>query len=290
MKLLSVLEATTTHFTKHALPSPRLQAELLIAHALSLPRLSLYLQFERELTAPELEILRPLVRRRAAREPIQHITGTTSFSGLTLRCSPAALIPRPETELLIELANQMLQNQPPSLVIDVGTGTGAIPLALARRQPQHRYLGIDISPEALLLAKENSTQPLSAPPVGTKVDWKENDLLQNLAEPALLLTANLPYLTPAEIDSAEPEVRHDPTLALDGGKDGLDLFRRLLPQAALIAPALLLECSPHQTAPLALLAQQSGYSHTAIHPDLTSRPRFVEARRDGRPCLFSHFA
>ena len=252
--------------------------------------MGLYLQFERELTAPELELLRPLVRRRAAREPIQHITGTTSFSGLTLRCRSAALVPRPETELLVEHAARILAHQPAGLVLDVGTGTGAIPLALARRQPQHRYLGLDISEEALLLAQENCAHPASAPPAGTKVDWKRSDLLHAQTEAAVLLTANLPYLTPEEIASAEPEVRHDPILALDGGSDGLDLFRRLLPQATLICPTLLCECSPHQTANLSALAQQFGYPHTRIHSDLTSRPRFVEARRDPDPCLDPHFA
>jgi release factor glutamine methyltransferase len=290
MKLLAVLEATTGHFARHGLTSPRLQAELLIAHVLSLPRLGLYLQFERELNPAELDSLRTMVRRRATREPVQHITGTTGFAGLTLRCNSSALIPRPETEILVEHATRILQDLPESLVIDVGTGTGAIPLALARRQPKHRYLGLDVSSDALALARENASQPSSVPPEGTRVEWKQNDLLQDFTESAALITANLPYLTSEEIASAEPEVRHDPTLALDGGTDGLDLIRRLLPQAVKIAPVILLECGPSQTETVSDLARKAGYTEITVHPDLTSRPRIVEARRNGDPCLPSRFA
>lgn len=277
MKLLAVLEATTGHFAKNGLPSPRLQSELLIAHALGLPRLQLYLQFERELNSTELDQLRSLVRRRASREPIQHIIGSTGFCGLTLLCAKTALVPRPETEILVEHAIRILQNQPAGLVIDVGTGTGAIPLALVRKHPQLRYLGLDFSPEALDLARQNATHALSAPPEGTTLEWRENDLLDGLTEKALLITANLPYLTPEEIATAEPEVRHDPRLALDGGKDGLDLIRRLLPQAARLTSTLLMECGPSQAEQVAELARSAGFTHAVVHPDLTSRPRLVEA-------------
>ena len=279
MKLLSVLEATTGHFTKHGVPSPRLQAELLLAHALSLPRLGLYLQFERDLNSTELDTLRELVRRRAAREPLQHVTGSAGFCGLTLKCTPAALIPRPETEILVEHAARILGESSPGLVIDVGTGTGAIPLALARKHPTFQYLGLDISPEALALAAENATAPGSAPNEGTKMEWKKNDLLEGVTGSAVLITANLPYLTPAEIESAEPEVRHDPRLALEGGADGLDLIRRLIPQAAKLAKSLLLECGPDQAQKVAALAREAGFTNVAVHPDLTHRPRIVEARR-----------
>ncbi|NDF17400.1 MAG: peptide chain release factor N(5)-glutamine methyltransferase [Verrucomicrobia bacterium] len=279
MKLLSVLEATTGHFTKHGVPSPRLQAELLLAHALSLPRLGLYLQFERELNATELESLRHLVRRRAAREPLQHVTGSSGFCGLTLKCTPAALIPRPETEILVEHAARIMGELQPGLVIDVGTGTGAIPLALARKQPAFRYFGVDLSGEALALAAENTSASSSAPPAGTSVTWKKGDLLEGITETAVLITANLPYLTSAEIESAEPEVRHDPLMALAGGAEGLDLIRRLIPQTFRLAPALLLECGPEQAPKVAALAREAGFPQVAVHPDLTSRPRVVEARR-----------
>jgi release factor glutamine methyltransferase len=279
MKLLSVLEATTGHFTKHGVPSPRLQAELLLAHALSLPRLGLYLQFERDLNSTELDTLRELVRRRAAREPLQHVTGSAGFCGLTLKCTPAALIPRPETEILVEHAARILGESSPGLVIDVGTGTGAIPLALARKHPTFQYLGLDISPEALALAAENATAPGSAPNEGTKMEWKKNDLLEGVTGSAVLITANLPYLTPAEIESAEPEVHHDPRLALEGGADGLDLIRRLIPLAFHLTPCLLLECGPDQAQKVAALAREAGFTNVAVHPDLTHRPRIVEARR-----------
>ena len=181
MKLLAVLEATTGHFSRNLLPSPRLQAELLLAHALNLPRLGLYLQFERDLTPAELETLRSLVRRRAAREPLQHLTGSTAFSGLTLLCRPTALIPRPETEILVEHAARLLQEIPPGWVIDVGTGTGAIPLALARRQPQHRYLGLDISAEAIVLAAEryDGPEPVN---VGAGFEIKIKELVPLIAQ------------------------------------------------------------------------------------------------------------
>lgn len=279
MKLLAVLEATTGHFAKNGIPSPRLQSELLIAHALGLPRLQLYLQFERDLNPAELEQLRGLVRRRANREPIQHITGSTGFGGLTLLCGKEALIPRPETELLVEHAARLLENQAPGLVIDVGTGTGAIPLALARKRPQHRYLGLDLSPTALALARQNSAQAPSAPPSGTQMEWRENDLLAGQTDPAILITANLPYLTPEEIACAEPEVRHDPSMALLGGADGLDWIRRLIPQAAALTSTLLLECGSSQTETVAELARASGFTQAVIHSDLTSRPRFVEATK-----------
>jgi len=279
MKLLSVLEATTGHFTKHGVPSPRLQAELLLAHALSLPSLGLYIQFERELNATDLDALRELVRRRATREPLQHVTGSAGFCGLTLKCTPAALIPRPETEILVESAARILGDSSPGLVIDVGTGTGAIPLALARKQPAFHYLGLDISDDALALAAENAAASASAPPAGTSVTWRKGNLLENITESAALITANLPYLTPAEIESAEPEVRHDPRLALEGGADGLDFIRRLIPQAFRLAPALLLECGPEQAPKVSALAREAGFAKVAVHPDLTSRPRVVEARR-----------
>ena len=147
------------------------------------------------------------------------------------------------------------------------------------KQPAFQYLGLDISADALALAAENTSAPGSAPNEGTKVEWKKNDLLEGITGSAVLITANLPYLTPAEIESAEPEVRHDPRLALEGGADGLDLIRRLIPQAAKLAKSLLLECGPDQAQKVAALAREAGFTNVAIHPDLTHRPRIVEARR-----------
>jgi release factor glutamine methyltransferase len=270
MKLLEVLEKTAAFFKDKAVESPRLQAELLIAHVLSLPRLSLYLQFERELSEAELDVLRPLVKRRGQREPLQHLLGTTEFYGLKLKCSPAALIPRPETEGLVERLLAAVKDLPPGLIYDVGTGTGAIALALAQNLPAWKIKAIDVSPEALALARENAeTLGIS------NVEFVQGNLLEGQTEPAAAVAANLPYLNASEMAGRQPEVGFDPALALAGGEDGLDLIRRLLPQAAPLAPAVFLEIGPGQAQTAQSLLQEQHYGQARIENDLTDRPRYA---------------
>lgn len=274
MKLLEVLEKTSSFFREKGVESPRLQAELLIAHVLSLPRLSLYLQFERELSETELDALRPLVKRRSQREPLQHLVASTEFYGLKLKCSPAALVPRPETEGLVERMLAALKDSPPGLVYDVGTGTGAIALALAKNLPDWRVKALDISPDALALARENA-QALAL----SNVEFQQGDLLSGQTGPAAAVAANLPYLTAEEMGSLQPEVRFDPALALEGGTDGLDLIRRLLPQASALAPAVFLEIGPGQAKAAASLLQENGFPHTRVESDLNGRPRYAVGSR-----------
>ena len=270
MTLLNVLNASTDYFNKNGVPSPKLQAELLLAHILGLPRLHLYLQFDRPMMPDELDRLRPLVKRRAAREPLQHLIGSTHFHGVTLTVSPAALIPRPETELLVEHLLNLLPASQPTRILDVGTGSGAIALALAQARPLARVTGIDTSPDALALAESNRAS------LGlTNVTFHQGDLLTGWTEPADWIIANLPYLTDEEMTAIEPEVAKEPTLALSGGPDGLALIRRLIPQAALLAPNLALETGIHHGPAIQELLHASGYLHTTIRPDLTGRNRFA---------------
>ncbi|GAB4249023.1 MAG: peptide chain release factor N(5)-glutamine methyltransferase [Candidatus Methylacidiphilales bacterium] len=270
MTLLDVLNASADYLGKHRVPSPKLQAELLLAHLLGLPRLHLYLQFDRPMMKEELDQLRPLLRRRAAREPLQHLIGTVDFYGLSLAVSPSALIPRPETESLIAMVLKALPADRPINVVDVGTGSGAIALVLAQSRPLARVIGIDTSPEALTLAEHNRAR------LGlTNVSFQCGDLLECWTDPVDWIVANLPYLTDAEMAALEPEVTKEPILALSGGPDGLNLIRRLVPQAARLAPNLALETGIHHGPSVSQLLHDAGYPHVEILPDLTGRNRFA---------------
>jgi release factor glutamine methyltransferase len=274
MRLLDVLNSTTDFFKKKGVPSPKLQAEFLLSKTLQMPRLHLYLQFERILGPEELDVLRPLVKRRSQREPLQYILGQVDFAGLELEVSPAVLIPRPETELLIEKLQTRFPSGPGGTVYDVGTGSGAIALSLARIWPENRIIGIDASPDALAMAHQNQQRH-----PGLRVEWREGNLLSGQTETAALVVANLPYLTQAEMDELEPEVRQEPPQALLGGTDGLDLIRLLIPQAASLSPEIALEIGIAQGPATATLLQNSGYQKTSVETDLLDHPRFVFGSR-----------
>ena len=209
--LLEIIKKTTDYLGGRGVESPRLNAEHLIGHALGLKRMALYLQFERVLTEAELETIRPMVRRRAQREPLQHILGETDFFGLKLKTDRRALIPRPETELLVELVTQLL-SAAPATVLDLGTGGGAIALALARHWPAARVTAVDASDDALALAGENAT----ALGLAERVTLLRSDWCAALPAEARfdLIVSNPPYLSAAETAAATPEVRDfDPSAA-----------------------------------------------------------------------------
>jgi release factor glutamine methyltransferase len=275
LKLLDLIQRTSDYFAKQGVASPRLQIESLLAHVLGMPRMQLYLQFERVLSPAELDALRPLVKRRAEGEPLQHILGTTGFLGLTLACGPAALVPRPETEVLVDRVTEALRHRPPGHAVDVGTGTGAIALALALALPQWGVSATDVSPEALELARRNQ----SAHPGTERVAFLQADLLGGLAPDAVV--ANLPYLTDAEMAALPPEVARDPELALRGGADGLDVVRRLVEQLPESVAFLALELGPDQPLAAARLLEARGFPRIRIAEDLSGRERFVLAERGG---------
>jgi release factor glutamine methyltransferase len=228
--VLEILQSTTAYFAQRGIESPRVNIEHLLADALGKRRLDLYLEFDRNVSEHELRILRAKVRRRAGREPLQHVLGHWDFFGRRFKTDPRALIPRPETELLVEEALGRLPGKSCGrLAIDVGTGSGAIGITLALERPDLQVIAIDRSAQALALASENA----SLHEVTSQVRFVEGDLLSALApEPAAdLIVANLPYIPTAQIPALAAEVRRDPVAALDGGSDGLQLIRRLIRDA-----------------------------------------------------------
>jgi release factor glutamine methyltransferase len=228
--VLEILQSTTAYFAQRGIESPRLNIEHLLADALGKRRLDLYLEFDRNVSEHELGILRAKVRRRAEREPLQHVLGHWDFFGRRFKTDARALIPRPETELLVEEALGRLPGKVSGrLAIDVGTGSGVIGITLALERPDLQVIAIDQSAQALALASENASLHQAT----SQLRFAEGDLLSALVpEPAAdLIVANLPYIPTAQIAGLAAEVRRDPVAALDGGSDGLQLIRRLIRDA-----------------------------------------------------------
>lgn len=254
MTVLEILNRTKVFFEKKGVPDPLLDAQYIISHGLKMKnRMDLYLNFEKPLTPAELDTLRPLVARRGNREPLQHIIGDTSFRGFVIKCDPRALIPRPETESLVDMAKDALKGIENPFVVEIGTGTGAIAIACAKEIEGAKVLATDISDDALALARENAqanglgddTKVTSAS--SATLSFAQGDLLDAVTLEAIkkatgdvfgetstkidCLIANLPYIPDGEKGKLQPEVdKFDPALALYGGPDGLDLVRKLLSQ------------------------------------------------------------
>jgi release factor glutamine methyltransferase len=279
--ILEVLNWTTTRFVERSLPSPRLDAELLAAHAFGLARIQLYAQFDRPLSADELGRFRELVKRRQAGEPVAYIVGRKEFWSLDLAVDRRVLIPRPDTETAVEAALALLPADAPVRVCDVGTGSGAIALAIRKERPQATVVALDVSADALAVAGDNA-QRLALP-----LELRQGDLLAPLAaEPCLdpfdLIIANLPYVPRGDVPGLAPEVQAEPLLALDGGDDGLALVRRLAAAAgAHLRPggALVLEIGAGQAAETARICERAGLVRVASRRDLAGIERVVVGHR-----------
>ena len=261
--------------------TPRLDAELLLCQALKWTRARLYAHPEHTLSEGEHAHFLRLVRRRTTREPLAYLLGRKEFYGLEFLVDRRVLIPRPETELLVELAIRRLEDiqsvQPAPAVVDVGTGSGAIAIALARHSSAITVHALDVSADALDVARANCYRH----GVTARVGLLRGDLLAPLENPVDLLVGNLPYVTRAELDALPPEIStYEPRVALDGGADGLDVLRRLLGQAEeYLRPhgGILLEIGAEQSAEArALAARHFPAAMIQVHRDLSDLDRILE--------------
>jgi len=275
--MLKVLNWTKEYLAGKGVENARLEAEWLLCAATGLDRVGLYLNFEKPLNEGELAAYRALVARRARREPLQHILGSQEFHGLEFEVSPDVLIPRHDTETLVECA---LAKAPDARsVLDVGTGSGCIAVTLARLLVAARVTASDISGPALAVARRNAERN------GVEVEFLRGSLFEPVSGRSFdLIVSNPPYIPTSDIDKLEPEVRDgDPRAALDGGPDGLDFYRALIPGAIVhLNPGgwLLLEVGIGQARDVAeLFRQAGGYANVCSAPDPGGIERVVGARR-----------
>jgi release factor glutamine methyltransferase len=274
LSLGDVLRRASEHLAKTS-ETGRLDAELLLAHSLGRPRIELYTDFDRPLSSEELDAYRELVARRARHEPVAYILGEWGFRRLTLNVDRRALIPRPETEIVVERALAHLRGLDAPVVLDVGTGTGAIALAIADEHPGARVTAIDVSAGALDLARENAAR------TGLAVELLEHDAACGLpGGPYDLVVSNPPYVEPDELQTLMSDVRdYEPHVALVG-----DRMPEVVARAALdvLRPGghLVLEVGDGQALATAAVLAALGYGHVVTTSDLAGRDRVVEGRRD----------
>jgi release factor glutamine methyltransferase len=267
-----VLRRATAHLAKSS-GTARLDAELLLAHVLGGERIELYTDFDRPLTAVELDEYRALVGRRAKREPVAYILGEWGFRRLTLGVDARALIPRPETEIVAGRALAHVVELAAPRVLDVGTGTGAIALAVADEHPGARVTAIDVSPDALALARENVAR------TGLPVELLEHDLRTGLpGGPYDVVVSNPPYVEQADLETLMPDVReHEPHVALVGS-GATEAVARASRGVLASGGWLVLEVGDGQAGATSALLAQLGYTEVGSVPDLSGRERVVEGR------------
>jgi len=275
--VLKLLRWTADYFAGHGIDTPRLDAELLLAATLGLDRVGVYVNFERPLQAEELASFREQVKRRAAREPLAYILGHAEFWSLSFLVTPAVLIPRPETELLVEASLPRLDGQ--ARILDVGTGSGALAIALAHELPQCAVTAIDVSAAALAVAAENARRN----GVAARIGFVQHDLMELPPGPFDLIVANPPYIPSGDLATLMPEVRdYEPRLALDGGADGLAAYRALAAQAGVaLAPGgwLLVEVGTGQARAVQELFAGAGLQEIFVSRDLAGIERVVGGKQ-----------
>ncbi len=273
--VLKLLDWSRGFFTERSLETPRLDAELLLAHVLKIDRVRLYMEFDRPLLADELTAYRELVKRRANREPVAYLTGTRGFWTLDLATDARALVPRPDTEVLVEEALSRIAAEGVSRVLDIGTGTGAIALAIASERPDAVVVATDIDAAALDLARQN------ADALNLAIELRQSDLFSDVPDTFDVIVSNPPYVADgAEVDAG---VRaFEPATALFAGVDGLDVIRRLVVDAhEHLAPGgwLVLEHGFDQGAAVRALLEAAGYTDVSLRKDYGQNDRVTSGRR-----------
>ena len=273
--VVDILKKTEAFFRSRGIPSPRLDAELIVGHHLQLDRVALYLQFDRPLNEAELQPMRVDVKRRANREPIAWITGTKGFWSLDLDSHRDVLVPRPDTETLVQAALEAIPEDQEVFVADIGAGTGAVGLAIASERPRVKLFAIDISDAALHCTKAN----VSKLAMNDRVAVLKGSLLDPIPADRRIdvVVSNPPYIPTADIETLAPEIAtHEPRLALDGGADGLAIYRTLIPAAVARAQrAVFVEHGDGQHEKVAALMQAAGLANPTLHADLTGTIRVV---------------
>ncbi len=275
--ILEVLDWTRGHFENKGLDNPRLDAEILIAHALDTQRVMLYARYDQQLQPDELTTIRELVKRRANFEPVAYLLGNREFWSLDLKVTPATLIPRPDTEVLVQATLNFIKDRDSAVIVDVGTGSGCVALALASERKEDRVIATDISEDAIKVAQENA----DALNLSEQLVFLHGSLLEPVDRMvrADAIVANLPYIPSGECEKLMPDVRdHEPRSALDGGEDGLDLIRQLILQAPLylqVGGLLALEAGAEQVPHLEELLPSGVWNQAEIHEDIAGRPRVM---------------
>jgi release factor glutamine methyltransferase len=275
-----ILQWTAGFLHSKGIESPRLESELLLAHARQCPRIRLYTDFNDPLPESERAVMRELVRRRASREPLAYIIGTREFYGRPFEVGPGVLVPRPETETLVDVCLENIPRDQVRRVVEVGAGSGCIAVTIARQRPLCSVVATDVSTAAIQIAQRNVIRH----DVANRVQLREDDVLSQLATEGQRfdgLVSNPPYLRDDERSSLQPEVaEHEPAAALFAGADGLDVVRRLVAQAPLVlSPGafLLLELDPAQCQAVMMLLMQAGFQATTCRKDLNGSDRVVFA-------------
>jgi release factor glutamine methyltransferase len=271
-----VLGWTAEHFQKRGVDAPRLTAEILLAHLLAASRVQLYIDLDRPLSKMELAEYRALIERRLGGEPTQYVTGTREFFGRPFAVDPRALIPRPETELLVEKALGAVAEDANCRALDLCTGSGCIAASLAAERPGVRVVATDISADACELARANA----AALKVSDRVQVLQGDLFEALSAGSCfdLVACNPPYISWEEMESLAPEVLREPRVALDGGRDGLEIIRRVARESLRwLAPGglLAMEIGERQGPPALSLLQENGFVRCGIEKDFSKLDRLA---------------